>query len=298
MISSVFFTERTLDPRRLNTLLHYSMTPSHHQIPAIYKSSIVIPIPIPGNYSSLCISYRPISLIFPAAKVVEALMFDSVNIHLLPAADQHGFRPGHSTSSALLQLTSDIATGFNQRKPPHRAICVAVDLTAAFDTVNHNVLLSKIERATLPETTSRWLSNYIRGRQSVTSCRGVKSIARMSTLAFRKARSCHLRYSVSSDRPRPTEPVMRICDADDIIVWPSGGKIPELDHKVNTYLTDMSRFLRVNSLLISAPKSSVTLFTDLAQANTHSKINIDDSELPLVRSPKLLGVYLGYLLFI
>ena len=92
---------------------------------------------------------------------------------------------------------------------------------------------------------------------------------------------------------RPTEPVKRICYADDITVWASGVEISELEHKVNTYLTEMSRFLRENSLLISAPKSSVTLFTpDPAQANTHPKIKIADSEIPLVRSPKLLGVYL------
>ena len=55
----------------------------------------------------------------------------------------------------------------------------------------------------------------------------------------------------------------------------------------------MSRSLRENSFLISAPKSSVTLFTPVpAQANTLPKIKIADSELPLVRSPKLIGVYL------
>ena len=90
---------------------------------------------------------------------------------LFPSSEQHGFRPGYSTTSDLLQLTSDIATGFNQRKPPHRTVCVVVELTAAFDTVNHTVLLSKIVRPTLPEATCRWLSNYLRGRQSVTSCR-------------------------------------------------------------------------------------------------------------------------------
>ena len=48
-----------------------------------------------------------------------------------------------------------------------------------------------------------------------------------------------------------------------------------------------------NSLLISAPKSSVILFTPYPmQANTRPKIKIADSELPLIRSPKLLGVYL------
>ena len=67
----------------------------------------------------------------------------------------------------------------------------------------------------------------------------------------------------------------------------------ELEHKVNTYLTEMSRFLRENSLLKSAPKSSVTLFTQYpAQDNTRPKIKIADSELPLVRIPRLLGVYL------
>ena len=44
--------------------------------------------------------------------------------------------------------------------------------------------------------------------------------------------------------PRPTAPVKRICYADDITVWASGVEITGLDHKVNTYLTEMSRFLR------------------------------------------------------
>ena len=53
------------------------------------------------------------------------------------------FPTGHSTTSALLQLRSDIETGFNQKKPQPRTVCVAVDITAAFDIVKHNILLSK-----------------------------------------------------------------------------------------------------------------------------------------------------------
>ena len=265
------------------------------QIPSIWKSSIVIPIPKPGKDCSLSTSYRPISLFCPATKVMETLLLPTINNHLLPSADQHGFRPGHSTPSALLQLTSDIATGFNQRKPPHRTVCVAVDLTAAFDTVNHNALLSKIVRSTLPEATCRWLSNYLRGRQSVTSCRGVKSKARIVHTGVPQGSkmSPTLSSFYLADMPRPTEPVKRTCYADDITVWASGVNLPELEHKINNYLTDMSRFLRDNSLFISAPKSTVTLFTpDPKQANTHSKITISGAELPLVRNPKLLGVYL------
>ena len=68
---------------------------------------------------------------------------------------------------------------------------------------------------------------------------------------------------------------------------------PELEHKINGYLTDMSCCLRDNSLLISAPKSTVTLFTPAPmQENTHPKIKISDANLPFVRNPKLLGVYM------
>ena len=188
----------------------------------------------------------PISLLCPAAKVMEALLLLTINSHLLLCADQHGFRPGHSTTSALLQLTSDIATGFNQRKPPHRTVCVAVDLTAAFDTVNRNVMLSKIVISTLPEATCRWLSNYLRGRQSITNGRGVKSMARIVYTGVPQGSkmSPTLLSFYITDMPRPTEPVKRICYADDITVWASGVKLLELEHKINDYLTDMSRFLR------------------------------------------------------
>ena len=111
-----------------------------------------------------------------------SLVLPAVNAHPLLNDDQHGFRPGHSTTYALLQLTTDIATGFNQKKPPHWTVCVAVDLTAAFDTVSHNVLISKISRSTLPDGASRWLSCYRRGRKAVTSCRGVKSTARIKVI--------------------------------------------------------------------------------------------------------------------
>ena len=93
--------------------------------------------------------------------------------------------------------------------------------------------------------------------------------------------------------PRPTEPVKRVCYADDITVWASGVQIPVLEQQINSYLEEMSTFLKVNSLLISAPKSTVTLFTpDPFQARFHPKIALADAMLPLERTPKILGVLL------
>ena len=100
----------------ITTLFNLSATTCW--IPSIWKSSLIIPIPKPGKDTSQGISYRPISLICPAAKDLESLFLPTLNKYLLPAQDQHGFRRDHSTTSALLQLTTDVAVGFNQRKPP------------------------------------------------------------------------------------------------------------------------------------------------------------------------------------
>ena len=82
-------------------------------LPSIWKTLLDIPIPKPGKESSQAISYRPVSLLCPDAKVLEALILPSINEFISPAKDQHGFRSRHSTTSALLHLTTDIETGFN-----------------------------------------------------------------------------------------------------------------------------------------------------------------------------------------
>ena len=108
------FHLRSLGPRAIEYIIAlFNDSVTSCRIPAIWKSSIVIPIPKPDKDSSLGTSYRPISLLCPAAKVMETLILTTVNTHLLTASDQHGFRTGHSTTSALLQLTSDVATGLN-----------------------------------------------------------------------------------------------------------------------------------------------------------------------------------------
>ena len=128
------FHLKHLGPRAIEyitTLFNLSVTTS--QIPAIWKSSLIIPIPKHNKDTSLGTSYRPISILCPAAKVLESLILHTINKYLQPDPNKHGFRPDHSTTSALLQLKTDIALGFNKRMHPYRTIFVAVDLSAAFE---------------------------------------------------------------------------------------------------------------------------------------------------------------------
>ena len=93
--------------------------------------------------------------------------------------------------------------------------------------------------------------------------------------------------------PTPTETVKRVCYADDLTVWATGVNIPDMEDSLNSYLEEITAYLKDNSLLMSTPKSSVTLFTpNTHQAKTHPRILIGYSRLPLVQWPKIFGVHM------
>ena len=137
-------------------------------------------------------------------------------------------------------------------------------------------------RFQLPPATARWLSCYLRGRQAKTCFRGVKSTSRKVNTGVPKSSmlSPSLFIFYIADMPRPPNPVKRICFADDLTVCASGVNIPDPEVSLNNYLEKITAYLKDNYLLISAPKSSVTLLTpDTHQAKTQPSIFIEDALL-------------------
>ena len=99
------FHLKHLGPRAIEYITAlFNLSATIWWILAIWKSSLIIPIPKPGKDTSQGTSYRPISLICTA--VLKSLFLPSINKYLIPAQDQHGFRREQSTTSALLQLDS------------------------------------------------------------------------------------------------------------------------------------------------------------------------------------------------
>ena len=156
-------------------------------------------------------------------------------------------------------------------------MCVAIYLK-----LSHDILISKVAGSSLPPAITRWLSCYLRGKQAVTSFRGIKSntrIVRTGVPQGSKLSPSLFNYYIA-DMPRPTPPVKRVCYADDITVWASRPKISLLESMINIYLRDIDIYLKENSLLISTPKSTVTLFTpDTHQFQTHPDITLEDIQI-------------------
>ena len=112
--------------------------------PSKMKIAKVVPIFKAGD-KSCNVAFRPISLLPQFSKIVEQLFnarLDAfIEKHDTLTSSQYGFRSSMSTSLALLELTEEITSALDHKKS---TIGVFIDLKKAFDTIDHGILLTKL----------------------------------------------------------------------------------------------------------------------------------------------------------
>ena len=130
----------------------------------IFKISKVTPVfktgavTDPGNY-------RPIAVLSPFAKILERLVYNQLS-HFLEKENilfkhQFGFRKNYSTEQAVLELTDNLKMKIDNNE----AICsIFLDLSKAFDTVNHQILLQKLYRYGIRGVPLQWFKSYLESR--------------------------------------------------------------------------------------------------------------------------------------
>jgi hypothetical protein len=271
----------------------FNLSLQHSKIPQIWKNSIIIPLLKPGKDPAESKSYRPVSLLCPAAKILERLILPELTEHLPIPNFPHGFRKNHSTSSALNDLNQDITRGFNQKKPADRTVLLQIDLSKAFDMVSHDKLLNDLNKSTLPPFVKRWLSCYLRGRQSKVNFRNKQSKSRNVRTGVPQGAviSPILFNFYLKDLPSPPPGIKVVQYADDISIYSSGKSITSMSISINNYVNKVTDFLEERELLVSPEKSTVTLFTpDSHEAKIHPQIKIKNLLVPLEKHPRLLGV--------
>ena len=135
--------------------------------PTSMKQSEVIPL-YKGKEMDERINYRPISLLITVSKVLEKLiykrLYSFLNANGTLFTSQYGFRKNHSCEHAILELTGHILQAKNNGE---QTACVFLDLSKAFDMLDHHIFLSKLEKYGIRGTPLNWFKSYLDGRSLV-----------------------------------------------------------------------------------------------------------------------------------
>jgi hypothetical protein len=235
-------------------------------------------------------SYRPISLLCPAAKVLERLLLPLVTDALPKSSFQHGFAPKHSCTTALFPIATRIAIGFNDPKPARRTAVCALDISKAFDSVNHTLLIEQIAATSLHSNIVRWLSAYLRGRTA--RCIYNSALSRPMIIRSGVPQGSVLSPALfnffMSDYP--LGPNSLSAYADDLYPFESDSNLVTLGIKLQSTIDPIIKWATRKRLSIAPSKSQVTLFTPWnRELNYRPDISIEGVDVPLCRNPRWLG---------
>jgi hypothetical protein len=134
-------------------------------LPKVWKSAVITPIFKKGDKSNPS-NYRPISVVPIIAKVLESIVLEALQAHLDAEGwkdhSQHGFVKRRSTSTNFMTFYKDVFSYLDNKTPVD---IIYIDFEKTFDTVNHELLLQKLQRFGVSGMLFDWLSAYLKDRR-------------------------------------------------------------------------------------------------------------------------------------
>ena len=143
--------------------------------PSKMKIARVTPIHKKGSRLDIN-NYRPISVLPIFSQILEKCIFnrliDFIDKHKLLIKNQFGFRRGHTTATAILDIINKINHAIDNKE---YALTIFIDLTKAFDVIDHFILKRKLYYYGIRGTPFKLLSSYLTNRQQLTKINGAES---------------------------------------------------------------------------------------------------------------------------
>ena len=257
-------------------------------------------VPIHKGESKLDMgNYRPISLLPVASKILEKIvhrrLYDFLSQNNFFNECQFGFRSNHSTELAASCLINKICNALNDKK---KVMSVFLDMSKAFDCVDHDILLEKMNVYGVCGKSLSWFKSYLGGRYQKVMVNGVLSeniraiecgvpqgsiLGPLLYLIYINDINESLHYSDS------------ILYADDTTLIICGETYEDLYRHINEDLVTLNEWLSLNKLTLNLKKTkymAYTLSNRAPQTFDNLKIMLGGIEIERVPEFKFLGIYI------
>jgi len=257
------------------------------------KLSKVVPLFKKGNKDEIS-NYRPISILPIFDKVFEKIMhirlvtfFEKFSVL---KQQQFGFQKNRSTSDATLRLVDNISLALKNNN-----FCCAIflDLAKAFDTVDHDILLGKLDKIGIRGPVLQWFKSYLKNRYQCVSING--TLSKPIEMKFGVPQGSvlgPLLFSIYiNDMPDVTNQFSFTLFADDTCLLAKHNSLIGLKNIVNNEMPKIDKWLINNKLSLNSSKSFFLLFTGTEEDNNF-EIKWEDKCIKRSNTVKYLGIHL------
>ena len=242
-------------------------------------------------------NYRPISLLPTISKVIEKIIFTQLSTYFnenkLIFDNQYGFRPKHSTEYAALELVDRIITHMDNKEVP---INIFLDLSKAFDTIDHTILLAKLRYYGIHDTALLLLKCYLNNRKQYVEFEDTKSDVLPITVGVPQGSILGplLFIIYINDFSQASSIFNFIMYADDTTLFSNlksfGNKIQTKEYLINAELSNVIEWLNINKLSLNKSKSKYMIFHVPNKDIQYLTLKIDNVIIEKVDEFSFLGL--------
>ena len=265
-------------------------------VPDELKIAKVCPIYKNGDRAQFS-NYRPISILPSFSKLYEKLvcnrLMNYLSKHSILHNNQYGFRSHHDTSMAVIDMVDKISAAMDSNE---FSIGLFIDLSKAFDTLNHKILLQKLNHYGIRGVTLKWFESYLTNRYQYVEYNGVKSNLLKLTCGVPQGSVLGpvLFLIYINDIISASKILQLILFADDTNIFLSDANLDRLISTLNSELTCMSKWFAINRLSLNVSKTNFILFCNSRKRydKCEIKIMLNGMVLEQVKCAKFLGVYI------
>ena len=265
--------------------------------PDMSKIARVIPVYKNKGEKHLFSNYRPISMLPVFSKIIEKLVYNKIFDFLVRYEilfkSQYGFRRGHNTTHATLDFLKTVEAAVKQGE---LAVGVFCDLSKAFDTLDHEILLSKLDHYGIRGKWLSWIRSYLTNRQQFVDMDGVKSSLSPITVGVPQGSILGplLFLIYINDLPSALDKLVPVMFADDTNLVLRGKHLPEVVATLNCELESLNDFFKANKLKLNADKTKLVCFRKKGHPFEKEDLSVvlDGIKLDCEKNTTFLGITL------